>query len=175
MRIFKHRQKQEGAATLLIVLLLLLAITIPSIAILKSTTVRQQMVSGSADRARTFQAAETALLEGEIMAATKPTAPSSGCSGGVCAIPSGEAPWKASGFWASGGAKDASQAITGVQSKYVVEFLGISTATAADCTTGGDISPDAKCDQETSRYRITARSLSETGAEVILQSNFRAP
>ena len=168
-------KRQQGLSTLMIVLLLLLAITLPGIAIMRATTVHEQMSSNSVDRARTFQAAEAGLIEAETFAATKPAPPASGCSSGICATPQGTSAWKGSGFWDGAGARQANVPFDGIRAKYAVEFLGVSTGMTDDCTTGGDISPDAACDEETNRYRITVYARSPTGSEVILQSNFLAP
>ena len=178
----KHRdglkhplKKQQGLSTLMVVLLLLLAITLPGIAIMRSTTMHEQMSASSVDRARTFQAAEAGLIEAETFAATKPEPPASGCSAGICAIPQGTSAWKAANFWSGTGSRQANVPFDGIRARYAVEFLGVSTGMTDDCTTGGDVSPDAACDEERHRYRITVFSRSPTGSEVILQSNFLAP
>lgn len=174
---FYRYHYQTGASTLTIVLLLLVVLMLPTVASLRRTQTNEQLLAASMDRARVFQAAEAALVEAEAFAATKPEAPTSGCSGGVCAIPNGAPPWETNtNFWNNGGASILAQArADGVTTRYVIEFLGVSTGASDDCTTGGDVSPDAHCDMETSRYRVTVRSISDTQAEVLLQSNFLAP
>lgn len=167
--------KQKGASTLTVVLLLLLAITLPGIALMRSTMVQEQMSSSGVDRARSFQVAEATLIEAEHLAATKPEVPTSGCSSGLCATPEGSPPWKSAGFWDGNGARISAFGDDNIEGKYIVEFLGVSAGGTDDCTTAGDISPDAQCDEETYRYRITARSITDTGAEVILQTNFLVP
>ncbi len=175
MKTYNNFKFQKGASTLTIVLLLLIAIMLPAIAVMKRTSVNEQMTSSIVDRARAFQAAEATLLEAETIAATKPEPPNSGCSAGICNTPEGLPPWKSNGFWDSGQVASANTNMDGTSSKYIIEFLGISLSGADDCTTGGDVSPDAACENETSRYRITVRTTTNTGAEVILQSNFLAP
>lgn len=172
----KTQQAQSGAA-LAVVLLLLLAITIPALAIMRTTLTNERIAASSADRARAFQSAEAALVEAESFAATKPSTPTSGCSAGVCAKPtSGPPPWKANNFWeAAGNFRTASNPVDGIVSRYVVEFMGVSTSELEDCTTGGDISPDAACEEEANRYRITVRSKTPSGAEAVLQTNYLAP
>lgn len=168
-------KKQLGASTLTVVILLLLAITLPGVALMRTTMIQEQMSSSGVDRARAFQVTEAALIEAENLAATKPVVPSSGCTSGVCAIPSGSPPWKQSGFWDGSSPRVSVFGDDATEGKYIVEFLGVSLGGTDDCTTSGDISPDAQCDEETYRYRITARSLTNTGAEVILQTNFLVP
>ena len=172
---YMNIKKQQGASTLTIVLILLLAITLPGIALMLTTMVQEQMSSSGVDRARAFQVTEAALIEAENLAATKPEVPASGCSNGVCAIPSGPSPWRAQGFWDGSGPRTSAFSDDSTEGKYIIEFLGASLGGTDDCTTAGDISPDAQCDEETYRYRITARSLTNTGAEVILQTNFLVP
>jgi type IV pilus assembly protein PilX len=168
--------KQSGAA-LIIVLLLLLAVTIPALAIMRTTLTNEKMAAAAADRARAFQSAEAALVEAESFAASKPTPPSSGCAGGICAKTTGGAPpWKAANFWeTASNYRTAANPVDGIVSRYVIEFMGVSTAELEDCTTGGDVSPDAACEDEANRYRVTVRSRSSTGAEAILQTNYLAP
>lgn len=172
----KKPNSQSGAA-LAVVLLLLLAITIPALAIMRTTLTNERIAASSADRARAFQSAEAALVEAEAFAATKPTTPASGCSGGLCAkSTSGPPPWKANNFWeTAGNFRTASNPVDGIVSRYVIEFMGVSTSELEDCTTGGDISPDAACEEEANRYRITVRSKTPSGAEAVLQTNYLAP
>lgn len=171
----KRTKSQRGVSTLTITLLLMVVLLIPAMTSLRRTQANEQMVASSIDRARTFQQAEAALLEGEAFAKTKPTLPSSGCSGGICVKPTSSPPWISNtNFWSGTGPATA-QAGQSVTSKYAVEFLGLSTGETDDCTTGGDVSPDAQCDRETSRYRVTVFSQSETGSEVMLQSNVLVP
>ena len=173
---FRPPHRHKGLSTISIVLLLLLAITLPGIAIMRSTTVHEQMTAGSADRARAFQAAEAGVVEAEIFATTKPTPPASGCSGGICATPqNGVVAWKATGFWDGSGPRVSTATFDDTRARYVLEYLGVSTGTTDDCTTGGDVSPDAACNEQSTRYRITVRSRSPSGAEVVLQTNYLVP
>lgn len=167
---------QSGAA-LAVVLLLLLAITIPALAIMRTTITNERIAAAATDRARAFQSAEAALVEAEAFAATKPATPTSGCSNGICAKSTGGAPpWKGATFWDTAGPwRAANIATDGIVSRYVVEFMGVSTAELEDCTTGGDISPDAACEDQANRYRITVRSRTPTGGEAVLQTNYLAP
>lgn len=169
--------KRQSGAALIIVLLLLLAVTIPALAIMRTTLTNEKIAASATDRARTFQSAEAALVEAESFAATKPAPPASGCSAGVCAKSTGGAPpWKAANFWETASHyRTATNPVDGIVSRYVVEFMGVSTAELEDCTTGGDVSPDAACDDQANRYRVTVRSRSPTGAEAVLQTNYLAP
>lgn len=79
----KSRQRQRGAA-LVIVLILLLVMTWMGVSSMRGTTMAERMSSGVYDRSVAFQAAETALREGELVAIAKPTYPTSGCANGLC-------------------------------------------------------------------------------------------
>lgn len=168
-------KKQQGLATLLIILILLIAITLPAISLMRSTSIDEQTAAAQVDRQRTFQAAEAGLVEGEIFASTDPTVPTNGCSGGICAAPQGTVRHLADGFWNSGAVREAGAAFDGIQARYYVEYLTEGSDSASDCSTSGDVSPDAACDDISKKYRIVSRALSPTGAEVILQSQFMVP
>lgn len=166
---------QKGLATLLIILILLIAITLPAISLMRSTSIDEQTAAAQVDRQRTFQAAEAGLVEGEIFASTDPTVPGSGCSGGICATPQGTVRHLVDGFWDGGSVRMATAAFDGIQARYYVEYLTEGSDSASDCSTSGDVSPDAACDDISKKYRIVARAISPTGAEVILQSQFMVP
>lgn len=167
--------KQKGMSTLLITLILLIAITLPALAIMRSTAIDEQTAAAQVDRQRTFQAAEAGLVEGEIFASTEPNLPASGCSGGICATPQGTVRHLATGFWDSNSVRQANASFDGIRARYYVEYLTEGSDAASDCSTSGDVSPDAACDVLSKKYRVVARALSPTGAEVILQSQFMVP
>lgn len=168
-------QDQRGMSALVVTLILLVAITLPAVAIMRATLVSEQGASSEVDRQRAFQAAEAALVEGEIFSSTTPTVPASGCSGGICSLPVGDSWYKAAGFWDGAGPRNATAEFDGVKGQYVVEFLNKGTNNSSDCSTSGDISPDAACSGVSCKYRVIARGISPTGAEVLLQSNFMVP
>ena len=171
-------RRVRGAA-LPVVLLLLIALTLPALVILRNALVNEKMAAASVDHARAFQLAEAGLVEAEAFAVTKPTPPPAGCSAGICATPSPavEPAWTQTDFWNDGGsgyrlgAADAD----GLRSRFVVEYMGVSKGLDQDCTTGGDVSPDAACNDEAFRYRLTVLGRSPTGAETILQTSYLVP
>ena len=79
--------RQRGAATLITVLILLTVIALIGLASMRGTLMEEHMAASTRDRALSFQAAEAALREGELLAATKPALPASGCAKGLCAKP----------------------------------------------------------------------------------------
>lgn len=172
---FTQNQHQRGMSTLLMTLILLVAITLPALALMRGTASDEQTAAAQVDRQRAFQAAEAGLVEGEIFASTEPTIPSSGCSAGICATPKGTERYLAAGFWDGAAARSANVEFDGVRARYIVEYLTEGSDTASDCSTAGDVSPDAACDAISKKYRVVARAMSPTGAEVILQSQFMVP
>lgn len=175
----KPPRKQTGVA-LAVSLILLVVVTLLALTTLQSVTLEEKMAGATFDRQLSFQAAETALRQGEQYAnANKPilnhsdednTCPSNAinnCSNGACPPPDKDCPprWDpASGFnqW-----KDASvthSLLTG-SPQYFIEFLSQN----ADCTDGGQSDP-----KNCKLYRITARSFAIAGqSSVILQSIYR--
>lgn len=166
---------QKGMSTLLITLILLIALMLPAVALMRSTAIDEQTAAAQVDRQRAFQAAEAGLVEGEIFASTEPTVPSSGCSAGICATPQGTVRHLANGFWDGNSVRQANAEFDGIRARYYVEYLTEGSDAASDCSTSGDVSPDAACDAISKKYRVVARALSPTGAEVILQSQFMVP
>ena len=85
--------RNQKGVSLLIVLLLLLIMTLLGIAGLRSTIMEEKMSSNLLDRSIAFQSVEAALREAEVTAAGAPVFPSTGCSNGLCAAPSGTSQW----------------------------------------------------------------------------------
>ena len=174
-----YRRGQRGVA-LVVVLLLLLVITILGLASLRGTLLQERMSANTADRGRVFQVAEGALREAEQFASTRTGVPAAGCAGGVCGeSTTGVPPWSAAGFWASGVTRAATAVVAGVTSSYILEYrgsggLGAGGGGGSDCTTCGDVDAVQPAGN-TVQYRITVRSVADTGAEVILQSAFEVP
>lgn len=169
----------QRGATLAVVLILLVILTLLALTSMRGALLEQYMTTSQLDRSLSFQAAAAALREGEALAALKPTAPSSGCSAGVCATPDPTATprWlDTDANWTA----DCKAATTTLGSNtatpcYIVEVMAVNAVAGANCVTSGDVSPDAACTSNESRYRITARSNAAGRAEVILQSNLAVP
>lgn len=164
---------QQGAA-LIVVLILLLMMTLLGLASLRGTIMEERMASNMYDRSIGFQAAEAALREVEarlIQPATFaafPTAPNT-CAAGLCStpVPAENQLERAddpnfNGWTAASEVSD----MAGTP-EYFVEYMGEAPGWAL-------------CDREIPRhpscmrprYRITARSVSDGRANVILQSSF---
>ncbi len=177
---------QRGVA-LAVVLILLVIMTLLGLAAMRGTLMEERMSANQRDRSMNFQAAEAALREGEDDAAGKPLLPGngalgSGCnSAGQCAIPD---PTVTTPVWADNSpvwatapsAKvDLGTPLTTARPQYIVELLADDVPPKGDCTTSGDVSPDADCSGTERRYRITARSDAADRAQVMLQSTYAVP
>ena len=161
---------RQSGASLIVVLILLLVMTLLGLAVLGNTLLEERMSANMFDRSLGFQAAETALREGEALAATAPAAPGTGCSAGVCATPVATDPdrWLNASFT---GWRNATTSLATTPApppaSFIVEFMG-----DAPTWTGCDrkIPIDDLC--MAPRYRVTARSTEVDRAQVLLQSNF---
>lgn len=161
---------QQRGISLLVVLVLLLIMTLLGLAILRSTMLEERMAGNMYERSLAFQAAESALREGELVAAASPTPPGSGCAAGVCSEPDITATerWLDTAF---AGWVDA-PALAGASpapppGAYFVEYMGLSP-TWPGCERQVPIAPLCLAPS----YRVTARSTAAGRASVILQSNF---
>lgn len=171
---FPHRQR--GATTLVTVLILLLVVALIGLASLRGTLMEERMSGGARDRGLAFQAAEAALREGELLAATKPALPAAGCLKGLCAKPDPKAApvWENEAVWT-----DANQTVVTlgdqtVKPKFIVELLANNIPPKSSCTTKNVIG-EGGCSGTESRYRITALSRADGRAEVMLQSIYAVP
>lgn len=166
--------RQQGVA-LVVILLLLLVVTLLGLAGIRGALLQERMAANALARSMAFQMSEAVLREAEGFAAGKPPAPSSGCTSGVCAKPAGQTPvWQADGFWDknSGWVTSKYKFHDDVRPRYVIEEFGEAPSTS--CTESIDMSADP-CDPTETVYRVTVRSRSGDGAEVLLQSLFRVP
>lgn len=175
------RRGQQGI-TLVVVLLLLVIVTLLGLAAMRGTVMQERMSGNAAARSIVFQTAEALLREAESLAAGKPTMPSSGCSNGLCAMPTAGAAsaWEADGFWTTAGGYRASTALeTGNidAARYVIEFMGEGIAGPSECTSEIDLSAPT-CTSSgggANNYRITAFVQMDNGAQVMLQSAYQVP
>ena len=166
-------RRQEGAA-LVIVLILLLIMTWMGVSSMRGTTMGERMSSGVYDRSIAFQAAETALREGEVVAVAKPVFPASGCNLGRCAertdlTASSLLRWEDPAVtWrealTSMSVNNSGTAI-GANPEFVIEQMGDGPVDI-QCFR---LSPRPEyCDKP--RVRVTARSNESDRARVVLQS-----
>lgn len=182
-RNIKHPSHQRGVV-LAVVLILLLVMTLLGLAAMRGTLMEDRMSANLLDRSLAFQATEAALREGEALAATKPVLPAAGCSDGLCARPdptdaADNQRWLAAGFWDddSDTWRETTVKVGDVAAKprFIVELLDSTLPSAGSCTTSIDVSPEASCSGNESRYRVTAHSEAAGRASVTLQSIYAVP
>lgn len=164
--------RREQGISLLVVLVLLLIMTLLGLAILRGTMLEERMAGNMYERSLAFQAAESALREGERIAAGSPTPPTNGtCNAdGVCPEPDVNAieRWLDPAFTAWRGAPVLANATPAPPpGSYFVEYMGLSP-TWPGCDRQVPIAPLCLAPS----YRVTARSTAADRATVILQSNF---
>lgn len=178
MKPMRSPARQQGAA-LITVIVLLLVMTLLGLVSVRATVLEERMSAGMLDRSYAFQAAEAALRQGEIRAPSL-AYPASGCTNGVCGFPDPAAApvWESETVW-----DNAPTAPTDFEGrveapKYIVELIAEGVPAlggAGECPTSGDVSaPPCTVSGLQRRFRITARSTSETEGDgravVVLQS-----
>lgn len=171
---------QRGVA-LVVVLILLLVMTLLALAAMRGSILQERMSANGYDRSMGFQAAEAALREAETIAKAKPMPTGTGCTDGICSMPEpndtprwqDDANWDAMSKQVTVWTADANEPLAATP-RYIIELMA-TDAVSDNCTTSGDVSPDADCDVTEYRYRITARSRAPGRADVILQTMYAAP
>ena len=163
------QSNRQRGVSLVVVLILLLVMTLLGLAVLRGTLLEERMSSNMMDRGIAFQAAESALREGEELAGDPATtAPSAGCLAGVCSLPDATAVdrWLDPSFggWINSAADLGD---LGGTPQYFIEFMG-QAPTWPGCDRAVPVADLCLAP----RYRITARSNSQDRADVLLQTNF---
>ena len=173
----KPLRTQNGVA-LIVSLIILLILSILGVQSLQTSTLEEKMAGNFRDNKVALEAAESALLAGEIWIASLTVPPVEDDVGTNGVWTFGKADIKDPTFWAS-----ATPVITGLtglntQPSYVVEYRGITPSAAS--TTGKKLSPEGGGNTSSTpssdlyNYRITARGLGGSrNSEVILQSHFK--
>ncbi|MGQ3083214.1 MAG: pilus assembly PilX family protein [Hydrogenophaga sp.] len=155
---------------MVVALILLVIMTLVGLSALRTVTLEEKMTAQTFDRSLSFQAAEAALREAEVLVETTVPTPAalSACVAGVCGAPNSAATvrWADTSFT---GWQNATAVVNGpitITPQYIVEYLG----NTFPCQPG---TPSAGTDCK--RYRITARSnAGNDRAAVTLQSIFAA-
>lgn len=167
---------QRGAA-LVVSLLILLMMTLIGVTAMNVTGLEARMAAGAQDRDLAFQAAESALRDGEDFVNDKGLDDFNG-TGGLY-----KAPTDGSTLWASldwGPASTQTRAFSGSltrvpqQPRYIIELLAEVPCTDGTEKVGGGYSEDTKespCNKY--YYRVTTRGVGgAAGAAVMLQSTY---
>lgn len=166
------KRGQKGVA-LVIALVLLVLMTLVGLAAMRGVTLEERMTSNTYDRSLSFQAAEAALREAEVIVNTNRPTPAAlaACVAGVCGSPNPAnlerwldpalEPPNPAGWWAATAVTHGAITLT---PQYLIEYLGDTFP----CQPGNPASTN-----DCKRYRITARSAPGAGRSVVmLQSVF---
>ena len=172
-RRFSHVARRQRGVSLIVSLVLLVVVTLLAVGSLRGVLLQTRMSGTTYDRSLAFEAAEVALRDAERRAMLKDTAtlPTSGCSGGYCAIPApADTPrWLTDSF--TGWRASTAQAPTNAPPQdAVVEDMG-EAPNWVGCE--NEIPRQPNC--STRRYRVTARSTADGRATVLVQSQVAAP
>ena len=177
MNSFVTFPRRQHGATLIVVLILLLIMTLLGLAVLRGTTLEERMTANMYDRSLGFQAAESALRQGEALAKATALgvtpaqlAAISGCSDGLCGLPDAtqtdrwlddDTNWRE----ASNDLGDDDTPMP--DARYIVEYMG-EAPTWPGC--------DRRIPMESlclaPRFRVTALSAEDGRSTVMLQSNY---
>lgn len=173
-RRLRHRPDQEGAS-LFIVLILLLVMTLLGLAAMRGTLMEERMTANLLDRSLSFQAAEAALREGEVIArdpATRAAVPGNGCNNGICSLP--DAAQADRWLTTFNGWRQATTNVGDLTAapEFFIEYMG-DAPTWPGCDLVDETNRSPLCLRP--RYRVTARSVDDDRAAVLLQTNFIAP
>lgn len=175
-------QRQHGAV-LVVVMILLLVMSLLGASSMRATLMQERMSASQLDRSLAFQAAEAALRQGELLAASKPAVTANSCSNGVCGIaafdtsnnaPDQKQAWEVESNWNNAPTLTMTLENVSVAPKYLVELLANDVPARNSCTTSGDVS-NSVCSGTESRYRVTARVQMDNRATVVLQSTYAVP
>lgn len=166
--IFPRRQR---GATLIVVLILLLVMTLLGLAVLRGTSLEERMTANLYDRSLGFQAAESALRQGEELAKVTPVPVAAGCADGICGLPVAADPdrWLDSSFngWRNASNDLADDNTPMPDAKFIIEYMG-EAPTWPGCDRRVPI--EALC--MAPRFRITALSSEDGRSTVMLQTNY---
>lgn len=182
----KHPSRSERGVALVVSLIMLVIITLLGVSSARNVVLEERMSSNMYDRGLGFQSVEAAIRLGESIALAQSEAipPNSGfpgngiyndsdsscgsslCSNGLCAMPDKDCQvrWSDSAFGGWQNASGLSLSAVDVNPQFIVEYLGGNFPCNID-------NPDAGS-MNCRRYRVTARSVADGRAMVMLQSVF---
>lgn len=168
--LIKPLHTQNGVA-LIVSLIILLILSILGVQSLQTSTLEEKMAGNFRDNKVALEAAESALLAGEVWIDSLTAHPDENDTGTNGIWTFGKANIKDPTFWDNATQVDTGLTGLNTQPSYVVEYRGITRASRS-AETGDNQSSTAEPDLY--NYRITARGLGGSGnSEVILQSHFK--
>lgn len=169
------RRPQRGVA-LIMALVFLVLLTLLGITAMSTTNLEEKMAGNSKDRNLAFQAAETALLDGENWIAAQTNKPNFAVNTGGLYVPStSTTPWWAdsNNIWTATASAPYSGTLGKVntQPRYIIEDLGEVPEVG-----GSKVLPGAYKGKGNTIARITARGTGGTdAAQAMVQSTYSRP
>lgn len=171
----RPRVARQSGVSLIVVLMLLLVMTLLGLAVVRGTLMQERMSGNLLDRSVNFQAAESALRQGEALALAQTAVPTgNGCSGGVCGQPLATQTerWRDASFAGWVDASTTTRSASASRTRFYIEYMGTSEAWF-ECNSDEKYTGQPICVRP--MYRIVARSEAPGRASVILQSSYIAP
>jgi len=185
------RTRQYGGVTLLFVLIMLLVVSIIGVSAARSTLMQERMSSNTNTRNIVFEAAESALAEGEAKVANteniwKKIPQGGGCADGICSLSTGENPqWVQASFWINNktGAVDVKTNMRytdqegnkiPIEQKYTIEDLGQTMPTCDPNHIDITRSPDCPYLSSQRFFRVVGFAKAYN-TQVMLQSTYLDP
>lgn len=163
-----HRGRQSGAV-LAVSLIILLLLTLIGITAMRVTTMEEKMAGNTRNRNLAFQAAESALRDGEAYVESLTTTSGFTGAGGLYSETDAEPDYTNSASWSATTSRAYSSTFPGVSStpRYYIKILAVvaapTTSKVLPSTTGAAVTI----------FRITARGVgANPNAEVVLQSRY---
>lgn len=172
---YPARVTRQAGISLIVVLMLLLVMTLLGLAVVRGTLMQERMSGNLLDRSVNFQAAESALREGEALAAAQTVVPTgSGCSAGVCGQPVATQVerWRDPSFAGWIDASTTSRSAAASRTRFYIEYMGTSESWF-ECNSDEKYTGQPICVRP--MYRVVALSEAAGRASVILQSSYIAP
>ncbi|UYB53885.1 PilX N-terminal domain-containing pilus assembly protein [Xanthomonas sp. AM6] len=166
---------RQAGVSLIVVLMLLLVMTLLGLAVVRGTLMQERMSGNLLDRSVNFQAAESALRQGEALALAQTVVPTgNGCSGGVCGLPLANQPerWRDASFGGWVDASTSTRSASASRTQFYIEYMGTAEAWF-ECNSDEKYTGQPICVRP--MYRIVARSQAPGRSSVILQSSYIAP
>jgi type IV pilus assembly protein PilX len=161
-------QKKQSGVVLVISLVMLLLLTLIGVTATQVTSLEEKMAHNMRDRNLAFQAAESALREGEAFL-TQATLPSFTLAGTNGLYSETATPPRFDDDWSVFSSVNYSGTLGGISTtpEYVIQRLGSGAG-------GGSSSLDAATFSEAEMYRVTARGVGGTAtAVVVVQSHYK--
>ena len=162
----------QRGAVLIISLIMLLVLTLIGVTSMRTTTLEEKMAGNLRDKNLAFQAAETALRDGEDLIETLVATASFNGTGGRLGIADSDPDWFASATWSNSTsiAYSGTMSDVAVQPRYIVKFVKEIEGDQGSLKVGGYGNDKAS---SVSNFRVTAKGTGKTdSSSAILQAYY---